>query len=260
MLHVHGGPWQRTGWGDPRGWEDAQYAQFLANRGYAVLQVDFRGSAGYGRPHLQARIGEFRQLMQRDLLDAVQWAVDAGIADPDAVAIAGWSYGGYAALAGLTMTPERFACGISINGPTDLESLIKSFPPYWQTDLSMWQQTVGDPAIDEDRADMAQRSPLTHSAKLVRPVLVIHGAKDVRVRIDQAERMVNALQRAGKPVEYLRIDDMGHGAEAGGASIPGAASDRALPRELPGRTRRALRPDGAGRLRVVATPALSQGS
>ncbi|MGQ0652132.1 MAG: S9 family peptidase [Betaproteobacteria bacterium] len=211
VLHIHGGPWQRTAWGDPGSSEDAQYAQFLANRGYAVLQVDFRGSAGYGRRHMQAGIGEFAGRMQQDLVDAVQWAVDSGIADPQAVAVAGWSYGGYAALVGLTMTPARFACGISINGPTDLASLIESFPPYWQTDLSMWHDFVGDPSIDEDRADMAQRSPLTHAARLVSPVLVIQGAKDVRVRVDQAERMVQALRRAGKPVEYLRIEDMGHG-------------------------------------------------
>ena len=127
------------------------YAQFLANRGYAVLQVDFRGSTGYGRAFEQAGMGEFAGRMQEDLLDAVRWAVGAGIADPARVAIMGWSYGGYAALVGLTLTPEAFACGISLNGPTDLASLIESFPPYWTVDLSKWHDYVGDPAVPEDR-------------------------------------------------------------------------------------------------------------
>ena len=206
VLLVHGGPWSRA---DA---EDAGNAQFLANRGYAVLQVDYRGSTGYGRRFLTAAIGEFAGKMQEDLHDAVRWAVDGGIADPARVAIIGWSYGGYAALVGLTMTPNAFACGISLGGPTDLASLIESFPPYWTVDMAMWHDYVGDPAIARDREEMTRKSPLTYANKLRRPVLIVHGAMDVRVRIDQSERMVNALKRAGKPVEYLRIPDMGHGA------------------------------------------------
>jgi dipeptidyl aminopeptidase/acylaminoacyl peptidase len=208
VLLVHGGPWMRTGWG---GSEDADNAQFLANRGYAVLQVDFRGSTGYGHRFLTAGIGEFAGKMHEDLLDAVRWAVDGGIADPSRVAIMGWSYGGYAALAGLTMTPEVFACGVSLAGPTDLATLIEAFPPYWTVDLSMWHDYVGNPGIAEDRREMTLRSPLSHAQMLQRPTLIVHGAKDVRVRLDQAERMVDALRRAGKPVEYLAIEDMGHG-------------------------------------------------
>ena len=207
VLLVHGGPWLRTSWGG----EDAGNAQFLANRGYAVLQVDFRGSIGYGRHFLTAAIGEFAGKMQEDLLDAVRWAVDGGIADPARVAIMGWSYGGYAALVGLTMTPDAYACGISLSGPTDLASLIESFPPYWTLDLTMWYDYVGDPAIAPDREEMRRKSPLTYASNLRRPVLIVHGAKDVRVRINQAERMVGALKQAGKPVEYLAIPDMGHG-------------------------------------------------
>lgn len=210
VLVVHGGPWLRTG--IPYRSEDAEDAQFLANRGYAVLQVDFRGSTGYGKQHLTAAIGEFAGKMHEDLLDAVAWAVDKGIADPARVAIKGWSYGGYAAMVGLTLTPKTFACGISLGGPTDLASLIESFPPYWRTDLSMWHDYVGNPAIAQDRDDMTLRSPLTHAAKLERPLLIMHGAKDVRVRIDQAERMVAALRQAGKPVQYVPVADMGHGA------------------------------------------------
>jgi dipeptidyl aminopeptidase/acylaminoacyl peptidase len=211
VLLVHGGPWMRTHWGDPFRSEDASYAQFLASRGYAVLQVDFRGSTGYGRSFLAAGIGEFGGKMQEDLLDAVNWAVQAGVADPQRIAIMGWSYGGYAALTGLTMTPEVFACGVSVAGPTDLASLIESFPPYWTVDLSRWYDYVGDPALPEDRKEMTLKSPLSHAGKLQRPVLIVQGANDVRVRPDQAERMVAALRRAGKPVDYLVIPQMGHG-------------------------------------------------
>ena len=211
VLLVHGGPWMRTVWGDPLRSEDAAHAQFLANRGYAVLQVDFRGSSGYGHRFSSAGMGEFAGKMHEDLIDAVQWAVQNGTADPTRIAIMGWSYGGYAALTGLTMTPEVFACGISIAGPTDLASLIESFPPYWSVDLSMWHDFVGDPGNALDREDMTRRSPLTHAQKLQRPVLIIQGSRDVRVRPDQAERMVLALRRADKPVEYLSIPDMGHG-------------------------------------------------
>jgi dipeptidyl aminopeptidase/acylaminoacyl peptidase len=210
VLLVHGGPWLRSG--NPLRSEDADNARFLANRGYAVLQVDFRGSTGYGKHHLAAAIGEFAGKMHEDLLDAVRWAVDGGFADPARVAIMGWSYGGYAAMVGMTLTPETFACGVSIGGPTDLATLIESFPPYWQTDLTQWHDYVGNPAIAQDREDMTRRSPLTHAAKLERPLLLVHGGKDVRVRIDQAERMAAALRQAGKPVEYLPIADMGHGA------------------------------------------------
>lgn len=211
VLLVHGGPWLRTSWGDPVTSEDAVYVQFLANRGYAVLQVDYRGSYGYGRSFANAGMGEFAGRMQEDLLDAVDWAVKGGIADPQRVAIMGWSYGGYAALVGLTATPQTFACVVSINGPTDLPSLIESFPPYWRVDLSRWHDYVGDPSIPEDRAQMREKSPLHHAHKAARPALIVHGAVDVRVRVDQSDRMVEALKRAGKPVEYLRIADMGHG-------------------------------------------------
>ncbi len=211
VLLVHGGPWMRTGWADPIRSEDAAYVQFFANRGYAVLQVDFRGSAGYGRSFLTAGVGEFAGKMQDDLLDSVRWAVEGGIADPARVAIMGWSYGGYAALVGLAMTPEAFACGVSLGGPTDLATLIESFPPYWSVDLSRWHEYVGDPSDPEEREDMRRKSPLTHAQNVQRPALIVHGTNDVRVRVDQAQRMVEALRRAGKPVEYVEIPDMGHG-------------------------------------------------
>lgn len=211
VLLVHGGPWLRTTWGNPLRSDDASYAQFLASRGYAVLLVNFRGSTGYGRSFLMAGIGELAGKMQEDLHDAVRWATDRGIADANRIAIMGWSYGGYAALIGLTMTPEAFACGVSLNGPTDLASLIESFPPYWKLDLSNWHEYVGDPAIPEDRQDMTLRSPLHYADKLQRPVLLVQGGRDVRVRAEQAERMVQALQRDGKAVDYLFIAEMSHG-------------------------------------------------
>jgi dipeptidyl aminopeptidase/acylaminoacyl peptidase len=210
VLVAHGGPWLRTSWGNPLRSDDAAYAQFLANRGYAVLQIDFRGSTGYGQGFLAAAVGEFGGRMQDDLHDAAAWAVNKGIADASRIAIMGWSYGGYAALVGLTMTPEVFACGISLNGPTDLATMIESFPPYWKVDLSMWHDYVGNPAVPEDRADMTSRSPLHHAGRLERPVLIVHGGNDVRVRAEQAERMVQALERKGKPVQYLFIPEMGH--------------------------------------------------
>ena len=211
VLLVHGGPWLRNTWGNPLRSDDVTYAHFLANRGYAVLQVNFRGSTGYGRAFLTAGIGEFAGGMQDDLRDAVRWAVEKGIADPQRVAIVGWSYGGYAALLALTRTPKTFACGVSWNGPTDLASMIESFPPYWSVDLSMWYDYVGDPAIPEDREEMNAKSPLFQADKIEKPVLIVQGANDVRVRPDQGRRMVQALRSSGRPVEYLEVPQMGHG-------------------------------------------------
>ena len=208
VLVVHGGPWGRNQW---NGTGNPIPTEFLVSRGYAVLAVNFRGSTGYGRRFLMAGVGEFAHKMQDDLIDAVRWAVERGIADPKRIAILGLSYGGYAALVGLTTTPDEFACGISINGPTDLASLIEAFPLYWQVDLAMWHDFVGNPAVEKDRLDMTNRSPLTHAGALRRPVLIVQGGQDIRVRPDQAERMVAALRQTARPVQYLRIEDMGHG-------------------------------------------------
>ncbi|HTP97528.1 MAG TPA: S9 family peptidase, partial [Burkholderiales bacterium] len=210
VLLVHGGPWRHAAWTDPFGSLEATYAQFLANRGYAVLQVNYRGSTGYGLDFLTAGIGEFAGKMQDDLIDAVRWAIGRGTADPARVAIMGWSYGGYAALVGMTQTPDTFACGVSLNGPTDLASLIESFPPYWTVDLSMWHDYVGDPAVAEDRELMRVKSPLSHARQAHGPVLIMQGDRDVRVRPDQAARMVQALRSAGRPVEFVTIHEMGH--------------------------------------------------
>jgi dipeptidyl aminopeptidase/acylaminoacyl peptidase len=211
VLLVHGGPWLRSTWGNPLQSDDASYSQFLANRGYAVLLVNFRGSTGYGRAFTTAGIGEFGGKMQKDLDDAARWAIDRGIADPGRIAIMGWSYGGYAALVGLTMTPQRFACGVSLAGPSDLVSLIESFPPYWKNELAGWHDYVGNPAIAQDREEMNRISPLYYAERVQRPVLIVQGMNDVRVRPDQSERMAAALRQAGKAVEYVAVPEMGHG-------------------------------------------------
>jgi dipeptidyl aminopeptidase/acylaminoacyl peptidase len=210
VLMVHGGPWQRTSWADPSRSEESARAQFLASRGYAVLQVDFRGSSGYGKAFQKAGVGEFGRRMRDDLIDSVEWAVRAGHARRDKVAVMGFSYGGYAALNAMADMPRTFACGISIAGPTDLATLIEAFPPYWKIDLSLWHDFVGNPAVPADRAEMTRRSPLHQAGTFERPVLLIHGQQDVRVRIDQAERMASALRSAGKQVSLVRIPDMGH--------------------------------------------------
>lgn len=205
VLWVHGGPWWRDTWG-----YNAE-VQFLANRGYAVMQVNFRGSLGYGRRFEESAIGEFAGKMHDDLLDGVQWAIDQGIADPAKIAIAGGSYGGYATLVGLSFTPERFACGIDIFGPSDLVKLVEEFPPYWKFELDRWHRYVGNPGNPTDRAVMQSKSPLYKADNIDKPLLVIQGGLDVRVRAEQSEALVNRLKHANKPVDYWFIPDAGHG-------------------------------------------------
>ena len=211
VLLVHGGPFARNLWADPDFKADATRVQFLANRGYAVLQINYRGSTGYGRKFYEAAIGELAGTMQLDLLDATDWAIREGIADPQHIAIMGGSYGGYATLFALTHSPQTFACGIDIFGPSDLVSLLDKFPPYWQSVLPVWHRFVGDTTSAEVRRQLTDKSPLKNAAKVERPLLIIQGTGDVRVAIEQSDNMVAALQAAGKPVEYMRIGGMGHG-------------------------------------------------
>lgn len=211
VLLVHGGPWARDLWAAPDVTADALRVQFLANRGYAVLQVNYRGSTGYGRKFHEAAIGEFGGAMQEDLLDAVAWAIREGYADAERVAIMGASYGGYATLAALSQAPRTFACGVDMFGPSDLVSLLEEFPPYWRHALPMWHRLVGNPAVPQQRRRLADRSPLGNAARIERPLLIIQGTGDVRSTVEQSDRMVDALRAAGKPVQYLRIAGMGHG-------------------------------------------------
>jgi dipeptidyl aminopeptidase/acylaminoacyl peptidase len=205
VLLVHGGPWGRDYWGYDG------IVQFLANRGYAVLQVNYRGSRGYGRRFMEAAIGEFAAKMHADLIDAVQWAVRKGIADPRRIAIAGGSYGGYAALVGLSYTPETFACGVDVFGVSDLVSLLDSFPEYWKPWMPFWHKYVGDPHDPADRRTMIAKSPLFRVDQISQPLLIVHGANDVRARQQQSDQMVAAMRQAGKEVEYIVFQHEGHG-------------------------------------------------
>lgn len=210
ILLVHGGPWSRVSWGDADHSEDLLRAQFLANRGYAVLLINFRGSTGYGRKFMTAAVGQFGAAMQDDLMDGLQWAIDAGVADPSKVAIMGHSYGGYATLMAMAQHPTAFACGVSVAGPADLPRLIETFPPYWELELMYWYSYVGDPAVPADKARMEKISPINLAHRFERPVLVFQGATDVRVPPEQSRSMVARLVEQGKAVEYRELADMGH--------------------------------------------------
>jgi dipeptidyl aminopeptidase/acylaminoacyl peptidase len=230
VLLVHGGPWSRDEWTlNPT-------VQFLANRGYAVLQVNFRGSGGYGRSFMQAGVGEFGRKMHTDLLDAVAWAVDQGVADPEKVAIYGGSYGGYATLVGMTFTPNTFACGVDFAGISELASLIKSDRKNlkWLGPNKL-QRFVGNPDDPKDLEEIKTRSPLYKADQVRRPLLIAHGANDPRVQKDQASQMVRALRQAGKEVDYLLLPDEGHGV-AGHQSVFYHKIEEFLAKHLGGRT------------------------
>jgi dipeptidyl aminopeptidase/acylaminoacyl peptidase len=205
VLDVHGGPWARDEWG-----YNAVH-QWYANRGYAVLSVNFRGSTGFGKAFINASNLEWGRKMHDDLLDAVQWAVKQGIADEARVAIAGGSYGGYATLVGLAMTPEVFACGVDTVGPSSLVTLIESVPPYWKPMLQMFTRRVGDPSTEEGRAFLLERSPLTHVDAIRRPLLIGQGANDPRVKQAEADQIVAAMEAKRIPVTYVLYPDEGHG-------------------------------------------------
>jgi dipeptidyl aminopeptidase/acylaminoacyl peptidase len=203
VLLVHGGPWARDTWG-----YDSE-VQWLANRGYLVLQVNFRGSTGYGKQFLNAGDRQWAAAMHDDLLDTVDWAVGQGLSDPDRIAIYGGSYGGYAALVGATFTPARFACAVDLVGPSNLITLIESVPPYWEPMIAMFHQRVGDPEQDADL--LWERSPLSRAGEVSIPLLIAQGANDPRVKQAESEQIVAALREQGIDHEYLLFDDEGHG-------------------------------------------------
>jgi dipeptidyl aminopeptidase/acylaminoacyl peptidase len=206
VLYVHGGPWAR----DDYGYNSIH--QWLANRGYAVLSVNYRGSTGFGKSFLNAATREFAGKMHDDLIDAVAWAVKEGIAQKDKVAIMGGSYGGYATLVGLTFTPEAFACGVDIVGPSNLVTLIESFPPYWAPILELsWYPRVGDPRKEEDRKDLLARSPITRVDQIRKPLLIGQGANDPRVTQKESDQIVAAMKTKAIPVTYVLYPDEGHG-------------------------------------------------
>lgn len=206
VLMVHGGPWSRDYW------QWTAEAQHLADRGYVVLQPNYRGSTGFGKRFARAVRKEFAGRMHADLLEGVRWAVEQGYADPRRVAILGGSYGGYAALVGLTFTPEVFACGVDYSGPSDLVTLVESFPPSWGPFLPRaWYPFVGDPRDPADREDMRRRSPLFRADSARAPLLIFQGANDPRVTRAQSDHIALAMHRRGIPVTYLVAGDEGHG-------------------------------------------------
>jgi dipeptidyl aminopeptidase/acylaminoacyl peptidase len=206
VMIVHGGPWAQ----DTFGYQPQ--AQWLANRGYAVLQVNYRGSTGFGKSFVEAANREFAGKMHDDLIDAAKWAVDNGVAIADKIAIFGGSYGGYATLVGLTFTPTTFACGVDIVGPSSLVTLIESFPEYWKPFLeSSWYRRVGNPARPEEREFLLRRSPITRIDRIQRPLLIGQGANDPRVTQKESDQIVAAMVEKKIPVTYVLYADEGHG-------------------------------------------------
>jgi dipeptidyl aminopeptidase/acylaminoacyl peptidase len=205
VLYVHGGPWARDTYGLNRG------HQWLANRGYAVLSVNYRASTGFGKKFLNAGNLEWGRKMHDDLLDAVDWAVKNGVTTKDKVAIMGGSYGGYATLAGLTMTPKEFACGVDIVGPSNLMTLLNSIPPYWASFRKQFYTRMGDPDTDAGRALLKERSPLTYADQIERPLLIGQGKNDPRVNVAESEQIVAAMKAKSIPVTYVLFPDEGHG-------------------------------------------------
>ncbi|MEG4055978.1 MULTISPECIES: S9 family peptidase [unclassified Microcoleus] len=203
VLLVHGGPWARDTWGyNPQ-------AQWLANRGYAVLQINFRGSTGYGKAFLNAGNREWAAKMHDDLLDGVNWLVETGIAQQDKIAIMGGSYGGYAALVGLTFSPDVFACAVDIVGPSNLITLLQTIPPYWEPRKASLYHRVGN--LETEPEFLKSISPLSFVDRIQKPLLIAQGANDPRVKLAESEQIVNAMKQAGKPVEYVLYTDEGHG-------------------------------------------------
>jgi dipeptidyl aminopeptidase/acylaminoacyl peptidase len=205
VLLVHGGPWGRDSYGYNG------YHQWLANRGYAVLSVNFRGSTGFGKTFISKGDLEWGRKMHDDLLDAVDWAVKSGVTTRDKVAIMGGSYGGYATLAGMTFTPTTFACGVDIVGPSNLFTLLETIPPYWESGKQQFYKRMGDPTTEEGRALLKSRSPLNFADKIARPLLIGQGANDPRVNVRESDQIVAAMNAKHIPVTYVVFPDEGHG-------------------------------------------------
>jgi len=205
VLFVHGGPWSRDSFGSNR------YHQWLANRGYAVLSVNYRGSTGFGKNFISKGDLQWGRKMHDDLLDAVDWAVKNGVTTRDKVAIMGGSYGGYATLAGMAFTPSTFACGVDIVGPSNLFTLLQTIPPYWEAGKQQFYKRMGDPTTEEGRALLKERSPLNFADKISRPLLIGQGANDPRVNVRESDQIVAAMEAKHIPVTYVVFPDEGHG-------------------------------------------------
>lgn len=203
VVNPHGGPWHRDVWGfNPE-------VQFLANRGYAVFQMNFRGSTGYGRRFWEASFKQWGLAMQDDISDGVQWLVEQGIADPKRIAIYGGSYGGYATLAGITFTPDLYCCAVDFVGVSNLFTFLNTIPPYWKPMLDMMYEMVGHP--ERDKEQLTATSPVFHADKIKAPLFVAQGAKDPRVNINESDQIVNTLRQKGVNVQYMVKENEGHG-------------------------------------------------
>ncbi|MEX2110750.1 MAG: alpha/beta fold hydrolase [Gemmatimonadaceae bacterium] len=243
VVYPHGGPWARDAWGYDR------TAQFLANRGYAVLQPNFRSSTGYGKKFLNAGNLQWGDKMQEDITAGVRHLVSQGIADPKRVGIMGISYGGYATLAGLAFTPDLYAAGVSIVGPSNLITLLNSIPPYWEAGRIMFYERMGNPTTEPGKAQLVRQSPLTAAARIKAPLLVVQGANDPRVNKAESEQIVMALRDRGFPVEYMLAPDEGHGFQRPLNSLTMyAAAEKFLAKHLGGRYQESLTPAVATRM------------
>ncbi len=246
VMYIHGGPWGRDYWGYH------SYAQFLSNRGYAVLQPNFRASTGYGKKFLNAGNNEWGQKMQDDITWGVKYLVDAGIADPKRVGIMGGSYGGYATLAGVTYTPDTYAAAVAIVAPSNLQTLLESVPPYWEAIRTVFYKRMGDPNTAEGRAQMKRQSPLTYADRIKTPLLVVQGANDPRVNKRESDQIVIALRDRKYPVEYLVAPDEGHGfARPVNNMAMIATAEKFLAKHLGGRFQASMTPEVSKRLSEI---------
>lgn len=246
IVFPHGGPWARDSWGyNP-------YAQFLANRGYAVLQANFRSSVGYGKKFLNAGNKQWGEKMQDDLTWGVKAMVAQGVADPKRVGIMGGSYGGYATLAGLAFTPDVYAAGVSIVGPSNLITLLASIPPYWEAGRKIFNERLGDPGTAEGRAQLERQSPLNSANKIKSPLLVVQGANDPRVKKTESDQIVVALRDRGFAVEYIVAPDEGHGfARPVNNMAMFASAEKFLAKHLGGRFQEGATAEVSARLKEI---------
>lgn len=246
VIFPHGGPWGRDSWGY------STFAQFLANRGYAVLQPNFRASTGYGKKFLNAGNNEWGEKMQDDLTWGVKYLIAQGIADPKRVGIMGGSYGGYATLAGVAFTPDVYAAAVAIVAPSNLKTLLESVPPYWESIRTIFYKRMGDPNTPEGLAQMKRQSPLFSADKIKTPLMVVQGANDPRVNKREADQIVVALRDRNYPVEYLVAPDEGHGfARPVNNSAMIMAAEKFLANHLGGRYQESATPEVAKRLTEI---------
>ncbi|MGH9967635.1 MAG: alpha/beta fold hydrolase [Pyrinomonadaceae bacterium] len=246
VIHPHGGPWARDSWGYNT------FAQFYANRGYAVLQPNFRGSAGYGKKFIDAGNKQWGDKMQDDITWGVKYLVDQGIADPKRVGIMGGSYGGYATLAGVTFTPDLYAAAVDYVGPSSLITLLENIPPYWEAGRQLFYQRMGDPTTPEGKAQLERQSPINHATKIKTPLLVVQGANDPRVTKREADQIVIALRDRGFPVEYINAPDEGHGFARPINNLAMITSaEKFLAKYLGGRYQEDAKPEVASRLKEI---------